>query len=109
MRKDDRAKTAMQKDLLLHSTSHPRLDYTAKQDVAKGSKSSLNHYLGVYDPATGKLQLVEAKKMNISATVRARQSKADKDDDVKQVCGHAVLHPALAARSVDRAVLTLCC
>ncbi|KAI6778820.1 RNA polymerase I associated factor [Emericellopsis cladophorae] len=52
-----------QQELLLHSTSHPNLDYTAKEETSRGSKPLVNHYVGVYDPKTGTMQVIEAKKM----------------------------------------------
>ena len=36
----------------------------------------MNHFFGIYDPETGKLQVVEAKKMVIRGTVRAKQASA---------------------------------
>jgi len=65
--------TPAQKELLLHSIDHPKLDYTAKEETARGSKPLLNHFVGVYDPKTGKMQVVEAKKMVVRGAVRAKQ------------------------------------
>lgn len=61
-------------DLLLHSTSHRTLDYSAQEDKPKGGQSLLKHYIGLFDPASGQLQLVEAKKMVIRGSVRAQQA-----------------------------------
>jgi len=59
------------KELLLHSASHRTMDYTAREDHPKGL---LNHYVGVFDPATGELQIVEARKMTVRSTVRSRKA-----------------------------------
>ncbi|KAK7742089.1 DNA-directed RNA polymerase I subunit rpa49 [Cytospora paraplurivora] len=61
-------------DLLLHSTSHRTLDYSAREDKPKGGQPLLKHYIGLFDPASGQLQLVEAKKMVIRGSVRAQQA-----------------------------------
>lgn len=36
-------------------------------------KPLVNHFVGVYDPKTGKMQVVEAKKMTVRGAVRAKQ------------------------------------
>lgn len=63
-------------DLLLHSSSHRTVDYTAREDkpAVGAGQPLLKHYIGVYDPASGQLQLVEAKKMVIRGSVRAQQA-----------------------------------
>lgn len=64
------------------------MDYTVKADGARGVKPALNHFLGIYDPKTGKLEVVEAKKMTMRAAVRAKQSAAAAagERDASQVC-----------------------
>lgn len=63
-------------DLLLHSSSHRTVDYTAREDKpsAGAGQPLLKHYVGLFDPASGQLQLVEAKKMSIRGSVRAQQA-----------------------------------
>ncbi|KAI1156022.1 RNA polymerase I associated factor, A49-like protein [Nemania diffusa] len=63
--------------LLLHSSSHSKLDYTAKQEGPGGRESHLKHYIGVFDPATGKLSVVEARKMAVRGVVRSQQSREE--------------------------------
>ncbi|KAI1819591.1 RNA polymerase I associated factor, A49-like protein [Xylaria intraflava] len=63
--------------LLLHSTSHAKMDYTAKEDGPGGRESHLKHYIGVFDPATGKLSVVEARKMAVKGVVRSQQPKEE--------------------------------
>ena len=58
-------------ELLLHSSAHPKLDYTAREEASNRSESHLKHYIGVYDPETGKLQLVQARKLVIRSTLRS--------------------------------------
>lgn len=78
---------------MLHSTAHRSLDYTAKAEGPRGTKPALNHFLGIYDPKTGKLQVVEAKKMTVRGAVRAKQASAAAtgERDAKQVCHDASL------------------
>lgn len=63
-------------DLLLHSSSHRTVDYTAREDKPSvgAGQPLLKHYVGLFDPASGQLQLVEAKKMSIRGSVRAQQA-----------------------------------
>ncbi|KAI0382920.1 RNA polymerase I associated factor, A49-like protein [Hypomontagnella monticulosa] len=64
--------------LLLHSSSHSKIDYTAKEDGPGGRESHLKHYIGVFDPKSGELAVVEAKKMAVRGVVRAQ--KASEED-----------------------------
>ncbi|RSL71056.1 hypothetical protein CEP54_001456 [Fusarium duplospermum] len=74
--KTKQPKSAGEKEFLLHSTAHRSLDYTVKAEGPRGTKPALNHFLGIYDPKTGKLQVVEAKKMTVRGAVRAKQASA---------------------------------
>lgn len=67
-------KLAANQALLLHSTSHHSLNYIAKEEEFRDSKPLLNHFVGIYDPTTGDLQVVEAKKMVVRGSVRAKQA-----------------------------------
>lgn len=71
-------------DLLLHSTSHRTLNYTAREDNLKDGQPLVKHYIGLFDPATGQLQLVEAKKMVVRGDVRAQQA-SEEDMQSQQV------------------------
>ncbi|KAL7807373.1 RNA polymerase I associated factor, A49-like protein [Trichoderma aethiopicum] len=68
-----KSKKNADKRLLLHSTTHRNLDYTAREEEALDSKPLLNHFIGIYDPKTGKMEVVEAKKMVVRGTVRSKQ------------------------------------
>jgi DNA-directed RNA polymerase I subunit RPA49 len=74
-RKSDAKKKSglsVNKSLLLHSTEHRTIDYTAKEE----DTDHLNHFLGVYDPKTGKMEVIQAKKMVVRGSVRAKQASA---------------------------------
>ncbi|KAH7393442.1 RNA polymerase I associated factor, A49-like protein [Cadophora sp. MPI-SDFR-AT-0126] len=62
------------KELILHSSEHPNLDYTAQEEEAGGADALLKHYVGVYDPETGKMEVMEARKMVVRGSVRAQQA-----------------------------------
>ncbi|KAI0024946.1 RNA polymerase I associated factor, A49-like protein [Xylariomycetidae sp. FL0641] len=71
-------------NLLLHSSTHSKLDYTAKEDGPGGRESHLKHYIGVFDPKTGQLSVVEAKKMAVRGVVRSQQP-AEEDLDQRGI------------------------
>ncbi|KAL5121757.1 DNA-directed RNA polymerase I subunit rpa49 [Pleosporales sp. CAS-2024a] len=57
--------------LLLHSSEHARLDYTAQQELDGSSESQLKDYVGVFDPANNSLQLVPVKRVTVRSTLRS--------------------------------------
>jgi len=69
-----RSGTIATEEFLLHSSEHPKLDYTAREEEAGGADSLLKHYVGVYDPASGKLEVMEARKMTIRGIVRSHEA-----------------------------------
>lgn len=58
----------------MQSSTHPQIDYTGREEGSGDTASLLKHYVGVYDPATGKLQVMEARKMVVRATVRSKEA-----------------------------------
>ena len=73
-------------EFLLHSGQHPKLDYTAREEEIGGADTLLKHYLGVYDPKSGKLEVMEARKMVVRGVVRAHQAAAE--DTIQSVSPH---------------------
>lgn len=71
-------------ELLLHSSAHPKLDYIAREESFNRSESHLKHYIGVYDPETGKLQLVQARKLIIRSTLRASDDEERSNDSERE-------------------------
>ena len=63
----------------MHSSEHLKLDYTAREEEAGGSDPLLKHYIGVYDPETGKMEVLEARKVVVRGVVRAHQATAEDD------------------------------
>ncbi|MCJ1400008.1 DNA-directed RNA polymerase I subunit rpa49 [Xylographa trunciseda] len=58
-------------ELLLHCSAHPKLDYTAREESSGGADDLLRHYVGVYDPATGDIQIMPARKVIVRGTLRS--------------------------------------
>ena len=71
-------------ELLLHSSNHPMIDYTATQDTDLTGKY-LKHYVAVYDPASGQMQVTEAKKMTVRSTVRQREPNQEEGDPPEMI------------------------
>jgi len=63
-------------DLLLHSQSHPKLDYQATQD----SSETLTHYVAVYDPTTSSLQVLPAHPLTVRTTLRSETQQVAADN-----------------------------
>ncbi|KAL9008557.1 MAG: hypothetical protein Q9173_006330, partial [Seirophora scorigena] len=55
---------------LLHTSSHAKIDYIAREEEGGGAGGLLQHYLGMYDPQSGQLQLVRARKLVLRGSVR---------------------------------------
>ncbi|KAE9374433.1 hypothetical protein N431DRAFT_437864 [Stipitochalara longipes BDJ] len=94
------------KELLLHSSEHPKLDYTAREEDSGGSDTLLKHYIGIYDPDTGKMEVMEARKMVVRGVVRAHQATAedeaavdyrDRRNDLGQTFGTKKAKKAIAS------------
>ncbi|KAF2750075.1 RNA polymerase I associated factor, A49-like protein [Sporormia fimetaria CBS 119925] len=68
-------------ELLLHSSQHPRLDYTAQEEKDGSSESLLQDYIGVFDPATKKLQVVPARRLAVRQALRSEldELRAEKE------------------------------
>ena len=73
-------------EILLHCGAHPKLDYTAREEMSNGAESLLQHYVGIYDPQTGNLQVVPARKLVVRGTLRSETVSSGGDhtsDDEK--------------------------
>ncbi|EQL30756.1 hypothetical protein BDFG_06790 [Blastomyces dermatitidis ATCC 26199] len=67
-------------EILLQSSAHPRIDFLGKE--GENELDTLwNHYVAVYDPDAGKLELVEARKMTVRGCVRRVARKAINDGE----------------------------
>lgn len=66
--------------VILHSTKHPKLDYTA---TPAASESQTAHYVAVYDPKAQKLQIVPSHHLNLRSTLRTENQDV-KDNQQKR-------------------------
>ena len=100
-------------ELLLHSSAHPKLDYIAREEYSNGSESHLKHYIGVYDPEAGKLQLVQARKLVIRSALRSsgdedKDSDSDSDKDiVNKLSARSNLGLAFGTKKSQKAIRAL--
>ncbi|KAF7513281.1 hypothetical protein GJ744_009702 [Endocarpon pusillum] len=62
-------KTQDVSELLLHSSNHPTIDFTATEG-GTFADNHLKHYVAVFDPIRGQLDITEAKKMTVRRTIR---------------------------------------
>ena len=72
-------------ELLLHSSAHPKLDYIAREEYSSGSERHLKHFIGVYNPETGKLQLVQARKLIVRRVLRSDDNEREGSNSDKGV------------------------
>ncbi|KAL8718438.1 MAG: hypothetical protein Q9225_004422 [Loekoesia sp. 1 TL-2023] len=56
---------------LLHTSAHSKIDYIAREEEGNGKDGLLSHYLGVYDPQSGQLQLVRVRKLVLRSSLRS--------------------------------------
>lgn len=87
-RPDSSESSTQDSELLLHSSEHPKLDYTAQEEHSNNSEKYLKHYIGVYDPENGSLQLVQARKAVVRSTLKSARvddEEGDKTDNIPNV------------------------
>jgi DNA-directed RNA polymerase I subunit RPA49 len=95
-------------ELLLHSSNHPMIDYTATKDTDPTGKY-LKHYAAVYDPMSGELQVTAATKMTVRSSVRQQEPVHEEDDaqGVKETTNYssrAALTHAFGTKKSKKAV-----
>ena len=66
-------------ELLLQGSASSKVDYVVQEEVT-GAESLLKHYIGIYDPESGDLQLVPARNMVMRGVIRTEEE----DEDVEQ-------------------------
>lgn len=66
-------------ELLLHSTTHPTIDFTATENNTHNDKH-LKHYVAVFDPTTGDLQVTGARRLTARSIVRRREAALSEDE-----------------------------
>lgn len=93
--------------LLLHSSDHDTIDFTAVETrTTSTADSHLKHYVAVYDPATNNLRVTEAKRVAIRSQVRQYQVE-DEEEEVAptpQPSSRAALTEAFGTKKSKKAV-----
>lgn len=64
-------------ELLLHSSQHPRLDYTAATSTVD---PHLSHYIAVFDPATKQLEVTPAHHLSLRSTLRSEVAEVEQEN-----------------------------
>lgn len=72
-----RANEDAESEILLHSSTHPRLDYKGQEESSGDGEKLLKHYAAVYDHAAGKLTVIEVPHVTIRSTLRPSQEEVD--------------------------------
>ncbi|KAL8894320.1 MAG: hypothetical protein Q9192_004418 [Flavoplaca navasiana] len=64
---------------LLHTSAHPRIDYTGREEEGGGTDGVLSHYIGVFDPQSGDLQLMRARKLVLRGSPRSNPTEVEQE------------------------------
>ncbi|RKF71320.1 DNA-directed RNA polymerase I subunit rpa49 [Golovinomyces cichoracearum] len=73
----ERKPSILAHELLLLSSDHPKINYRAKEEEEGGPNALRKHYVGIYDPATGNLDLMEARNTVLRGIVRTHQHEEE--------------------------------
>ncbi|RMD43128.1 hypothetical protein DV735_g2055, partial [Chaetothyriales sp. CBS 134920] len=77
-RQDESGKT----ELLLHSSSHDTIDFNAVESrTVDSNEQHVKHYVAVFDPALGQLNVTEAKKLTVKRQVRKFNNSSSNDGE----------------------------
>ena len=94
---------------MLHSSAHERLDYTGREEETNGEDGLLKHYVGVFDPKTGKLQVVQARKMVIRGTLKVSKKPEtangeEKEDPSNYTSARSILGETFGTKKSKKAI-----
>ena len=57
-------------EIFLHSSSHPKVDYTAREPQDGSTDGLVRHYVGVYSPQTGIVEVMEVPMVMVRGILR---------------------------------------
>ena len=107
--KDDSQPKPSTHSVILHSTKHPRLDYTAAPSSSVDSEVA--HYVAVYDPKAQKLQIVPSHHLSLRSTLRsenqhvkeqeAKMTMAQQREQLGQEFGTKKSKKAIASKTLN--------
>ncbi|KAI9816158.1 MAG: DNA-directed RNA polymerase I subunit rpa49 [Phylliscum demangeonii] len=62
---------------MIQSSGHARMDYVGQtQGAGAAAQSLVKHYVALYDPRTGEVEMIEAQRMVVRGTIRAHDAEA---------------------------------
>lgn len=98
--------------LLLHSSDHDTIDFTAVETrTTSTADSHLKHYVAVYDPDTNNLTVTEAKKVAARVQVRQFEKQAESEGEdatpTPQHASRAALTEAFGTKKSKKAVQSI--
>lgn len=72
--------TISSSELLLHTSAHPRLDFTGKEGENELDKL-WDHYVAVYDPEQGTVKILDARKMTVRGCMRHASPEIEEEEE----------------------------
>ncbi|KAL9612426.1 MAG: hypothetical protein Q9167_002974 [Letrouitia subvulpina] len=70
-------------EYLLHTSSHPKLDYTAREEESSLAKNPLfNHYIAIYDPSVSQLTLIPSRTLKLRACLRQLAASQPTEEEI---------------------------
>jgi len=75
--KKSAAPSRQDREIVLHSSEHPRLDYFATEEFGNSSEKLLKHYIAIYDPESAQMKLVQVRRVALRSTLRQTQAELD--------------------------------
>ena len=91
-------------ELLLHARANPRLDYIGREEELSLSENLLKHYIGIYDPLTAELQLIQARTVAIRSAPQsdvASRTENEVERSLHSVCS-SCFHTITGPRGLQR-------
>lgn len=71
-------------EILLHSDAHPKLNHVASEEPSETGRDPVNHYIGIHDPRTGELQLMQATALKLTTALRKEVEEVIKQRELAE-------------------------
>ncbi|KZF19117.1 RNA polymerase I associated factor, A49-like protein [Xylona heveae TC161] len=94
-------------ELLLHSSEHPKIDYTGREEGLGALDGLMKHYVGVYDPKTGELQVMETRNLVLRGTLRAEAQEVQRDNQKTKQALRNTLGMEFGTKKAKKAIASL--
>ncbi|KAL8906967.1 MAG: hypothetical protein Q9171_006059 [Xanthocarpia ochracea] len=93
---------------LLHTSAHPKIDYIGREEEGGGTDGLLSHYIGVYDPQSGGLQLMRARKLVLRRSLRATPTQVEQEAEAaNNISARSALGLTFGTKKSQRAIQNL--